>query len=87
MRKVIKINGEPGLIDDIITQVKLVSQEEENQIKFFGKNDFSMVGMEYHTHADPSGGNNIGLVIEAENPMLFYKLGLYTAPLIKKILK
>ena len=86
MRKGIKITGTAALIDDIISQVKRLTQEEENQIKFIRRNDFSMVGMEYRTYPDP-GGHNIELIIEAENPMLFYKLGLYTDPLIKKILK
>ena len=86
MRKGIKITGTALLIDDIISQVKRLPREEENQIQFIGRNEFSMVGMEYRTYPDPEG-NNIELIIEAENPMLFYKLGLYTAPLMKKILK
>jgi hypothetical protein len=87
MRKVIKITGSAPLINDIISQVKVVNLEEENQIKFLGKNEFSMVGMDYRTNPDPAGSSNIDLIIEAENPMLFYKLGLYTAPLIKNIIK
>lgn len=86
MRKLIKISGDKQLINDIINQVKMVNEEEEKQIKFLGRNEFSMIGMEYHTNPDLSGGSNIDLVIQAENSMLFYKLGLYTAPFIKKIL-
>lgn len=88
MRKKIKISGSKSLIADIISQVEAINREEENQIKFLGRNDFSMIGMQYHTvHDNTSGSSNIDLIIEAENPMLFYKLGLYTASIIKKILK
>lgn len=86
MRKAIKITGTIDLINDIISQVKAVTLEEKNQINFIGKNEFSMAGMMYHTE-QKAGDHNVDLIIESENPMLFYKLGLYTAPLIKNILK
>jgi len=85
MRKAIRITGTEELINNIISQVQIITREEQNHINFLGRNEFSMIGMEYRTHAQRGG--DVELVLEAENPMLFYKLGLYTAPLIKNILK